>query len=384
MTETQENGKADTLQNTSAAMKQSNLVIETPKEHNPWEQVPDGGKSPGIGRIKEPPVCKNEELRKEAMSTEELSTMCFPQCDNTVSTSNTAPTTSTSSACSISSRESDQAHQSQLNQKVMTQKSSRQGRETQRWVTDPSTHQRIRLVTGCVPILKDGRILFVSSSRKAEWILPKGGWELDEAMEESAVRETYEEAGVVGTLGTRLTEVQYETRKSKKRRLELEEMLKRQKDVVTESGFSSGASDGASEEDHGSLEKTKGDSPHAIPVPSVAVVVPKGPAPQAATTMSDDVVNRIRASRTSAAMGCDETSSAASDASATYSLVRMTLFPLYVTEVTDDWPECGRFRKAMKIDDAIEMMKSRPEFHAVLKEVKEKGIYNKAPGQKTI
>lgn len=372
MVEAQLNGKADPLQEPAIAMKGSDLVIEAPKEQL---EVPDGAKSPAVGRIKAPPVCNNATLKKESMSSEELSKMCFPQCDNTIST-----TMSTSSACSISSRESD--HQSQLNAKVMTQKSSRQGRETQRWVTDPSTYQRIRLVTGCVPILKDGRILFVSSSRKAEWILPKGGWELDETMEESAVRESYEEAGVLGTLGTLLSEIQYETRKSRKRRLELEEMLKRQKDNP-ESGFSSGASDGASEEEQSSLEKaSKGqddDSPSSIPLPK-AVTVSKVPN----ATMPDDVVNRIRASRTSAIMGCDETSSAASDASGTYSLVRMRLFPLYVTEVKDEWPESGRFRKAVEIDDAIEMMKSRPEFQAVLKEVKEKGIHQIFPGQKAI
>jgi diphosphoinositol-polyphosphate diphosphatase len=184
-------------------------------------------------------------------------------------------------------------------------------------------------------------------------------------MEESAVRESYEEAGVLGTLGTKLSEIQYETRKSRKRRLELEEMLKRQKDVP-ESEFSSGASDAASEEEPLVERANKGRddcSPTVAPPPSPKV------------QLSDDVVNRIRASRNTN-MGWDETSSAASDTSANYSLVRMTLFPLYVTEVMDDWPESGRFRKAMEIDDAIEMMKSRPEFHAVLKEVKEKGVHH--------
>lgn len=376
MAETPTNGKGHSLQDPLVVIKETKLVIETPKGVS---EVPETAKSPGVGRIKEPPVCKNQELKNESMSTEELSKLCFPQCsDNTVSTTMSTNST-TSSACSVSSKESDHA-QSQLNAKVMTQTSSRQGRETQRWMTDPATHQRIRLVTGCVPILKDGRILFVSSSRKAEWILPKGGWELDEAMEESAVRETYEEAGVLGTLGTKMTEIQYETRKSKKRRLELEEMLKRQKDAA-ETGSSSGASDGASEpeEEQGTVEKrSKGELPSQVAVP--AVTVPKVPH----GTMSDDVVNRIRASRNFATMGCDETSSAASDASSTYSLVRMTLFPLYVTEVKDDWPESGRFRKAMEIDDAIEMMKSRSEFHAVLKEVKEKGLHKVVPGHKGI
>ena len=41
------------------------------------------------------------------------------------------------------------------------------------------------------------------------------------------MREAFEEAGVIGVLGPKLTEVQYETRKSKKRRLESEELLKK-------------------------------------------------------------------------------------------------------------------------------------------------------------
>lgn len=335
MTETETNGKADPAMD----MKRSDLVIEARKEQL---DDPEGAmsRSPSIGRIKAPPVCNNATLKTESMSSEDLSKLCFPQCDNTDST-----TVSTSSACSISSRESRESdHQSQLNAKVMTQKSSRQGRETQRWVTDPATHQRIRLVTGCVPILKDGRILFVSSSRKAEWILPKGGWELDETMEESAVRESYEEAGVLGTLGTRLSEVQYETRKSRKRRWELEEMLKRQKDP--ESGFSSGASDGTSEEEASAEKASRREDSAEAPVPAVTVLHAEDGF--AKVQMSDDVVNTIRSSGNN--MSYDETSSVASDASSNYSLVRMTLFPLYVTEVKGDWPESGLFRKAVDID----------------------------------
>ena len=170
MAETQSDGKADRLSDPPLAMKGSNLVIQAPKDQ--IAEVSDASKSPGgglFGRIKAPPVCNDASLKKESMSTEDLSKFCFPQCDNnTVST-----TVSTSSACSLSSRESD--HQSHLNAKVMTQKSSRQGRETQRWITDPSTHQRIRLVTGSVPILKDGRILFVSCQSKSR-VDSSQGW----------------------------------------------------------------------------------------------------------------------------------------------------------------------------------------------------------------
>jgi hypothetical protein len=42
-------------------------------------------------------------------------------------------------------------------------------------------------VVGTIPILKGGKLLLVSASRKAEWILPKGEWESDYSMEESAI-----------------------------------------------------------------------------------------------------------------------------------------------------------------------------------------------------
>jgi 8-oxo-dGTP pyrophosphatase MutT (NUDIX family) len=48
---------------------------------------------------------------------------------------------------------------------------------------------------------------------------PKGGWEMDEELEESAIRETYEEAGVIGVLGPKLSEFHYETRKALRRLL---------------------------------------------------------------------------------------------------------------------------------------------------------------------
>lgn len=53
----------------------------------------------------------------------------------------------------------------------------------------------------------------------------------------------------------------------------------------------------------------------------------------------------------------------------------MTLFPLYVREIKDDWPEKGRFRKALPLDEAIDMLDNRPELQAVLMEVKERGLH---------
>jgi hypothetical protein len=53
----------------------------------------------------------------------------------------------------------------------------------------------------------------------------------------------------------------------------------------------------------------------------------------------------------------------------------MTLFPLYVSEVLERWPESGRIRKAVDIDEAIKILESRSEFHAILLEVKAKGLH---------
>lgn len=60
----------------------------------------------------------------------------------------------------------------------------------------------------CIPVI-DGKVVLVSSSRKQSWILPKGGWEDDETAEQSAVREAYEEAGVVGVVGSGLRDVAF-------------------------------------------------------------------------------------------------------------------------------------------------------------------------------
>ena len=55
--------------------------------------------------------------------------------------------------------------------------------------------------------------MLCSASKRKEWIIPKGGWETDESMEEGAQRETYEEAGVYGVLGPALQTITYESRK---------------------------------------------------------------------------------------------------------------------------------------------------------------------------
>ena len=273
-----------------------------------------------------------------------------------------------------------------LNAKVSRQKTSRQGRSTQRWMVDGTTHETVRLVTGCVPILKTGQVLFVSSSRQSEWILPKGGWEQDEALEESAIRECFEEAGVLGTLGPPLHDVQYETRKAKKRRLEQEELR--------------------TKKSHDDLDLGSGESAVVV-VPSVASTAPAvdhpAPSPEASSPsagggnslssptgganplsspISREDLCRIRwMAQQSAPKASDETLSVASNVSGTHSQVRMTLFPLYVTHVHDTWPECGRLRTAVDIDQAIRMMDARPEFKVALQEVKDRGLHLCGPAQ---
>lgn len=46
-------------------------------------------------------------------------------------------------------------------------------------------------------ILKDKKILVISSRyKKNVWNIPKGGWEIDETVENAAIREVGEETGV--------------------------------------------------------------------------------------------------------------------------------------------------------------------------------------------
>ncbi|KAL9682672.1 hypothetical protein QQ045_014477 [Rhodiola kirilowii] len=86
---------------------------------------------------------------------------------------------------------------------------SRTGRQTQRYCSDGC---QCRQVVGCVPYRyrtvtrEDGvsnrelEVLVIRSQKGQGLMFPKGGWELDETMEEAAERETFEEAGVAGVL----------------------------------------------------------------------------------------------------------------------------------------------------------------------------------------
>lgn len=232
--------------------------------------------------------------------------------------------------------------------------SSRQGRSLQRWLVHAPTEQLVRQVAGTIPITRDGRIILASASRKKEWILPKGGWDADETKEECATRETYEEAGLLGQLGGCLEPIDYETSKAKKRRLSMMgvngkdggkvKKIKTDKLTTSISACSDSASPsienaGSSEKPHGhsdgsSVNKKVGDLP-----PTSAVTKPHGPR--------------------------------------NHSYVRLFLCPLYVTSVKSDWPEKGRLRKLVDIDEAIKIMEleNRHYFKKGLEMVKERGLH---------
>ncbi|KAI7745828.1 hypothetical protein M8C21_015069 [Ambrosia artemisiifolia] len=79
---------------------------------------------------------------------------------------------------------------------------ARTGRQLQRY---NGVH---RIVVGCIPYrLKDNglEVLVISAQRKGKGMLfPKGGWESDEKIQDAALRETIEEAGVSGEVEGKL------------------------------------------------------------------------------------------------------------------------------------------------------------------------------------
>ncbi|GFQ06814.1 nudix hydrolase 17 mitochondrial [Phtheirospermum japonicum] len=86
---------------------------------------------------------------------------------------------------------------------------SRTGRHMQRY-----NFYGHRQVVGCIPYRYKGpstvaeeeiEVLVITSQRKGKGMLfPKGGWEIDESIEAAALRETIEEAGVVGDVENKL------------------------------------------------------------------------------------------------------------------------------------------------------------------------------------
>jgi len=244
---------------------------------------------------------------------------------------------------------------------------SRVGRDNQRWEEDPKSSSLIRLTTGTIPITKDGRVLLISSARKKEWILPKGGWELDESLEQSAIRETYEEAGMLGILGQKLSPIVYETRKAKKRRTEC--LLNKYKSCNSDSSTTedvvslSNSSCGVSSEDEFI------DSLNAIRQSNMAFHV------SSVSPSAGKPFDNLAPSRTQPLMN---TSSPVKQQITTpvksYTGVNlMSLFPLYITEILNTWPESGRARKIVTIDQAIDLV-NRQELKTALEEVRKRKL----------
>ncbi|KAF7085742.1 hypothetical protein CFC21_089139 [Triticum aestivum] len=96
---------------------------------------------------------------------------------------------------------------------------ARQGRELQRY----SASTGGRIVVGCIPYrMRDGgdsdgegelEVLVISSQKGHGMMFPKGGWELDESMDDAARREALEEAGVRGEMGKVLGCWHYQSRR---------------------------------------------------------------------------------------------------------------------------------------------------------------------------
>ena len=356
-----------------------------------------------IGRIKPKPVCLDKTLKEQSVSCGEISKFKFvfePTTDDGPKDKESQEISVVSSGSSTASREnglsSETAAASQstnskeaaiasssfaddsflhrkseserINLKVKTQTISRNGRQTQRWYTDPATRTRYRMTTGCIPVLKDGRILFCSASRKPEWILPKGGWEKDEVMEESAIRETFEEAGVFGIIGPCLSEIQFETRKGKKRRIEFEEVQRKAKQIC----------------------EAQSSSPKGVPQTDEAMAPPVSLKNRVVSSsdvvcqekkLTEATIQTLNNSQDSQQLKVIQHSSdgdnvsVASETSLSHAHVKMSLFPLYVTEVMETWPEQGRFRKVVDIDQAIKISESRPYFQQALKELKVRNLH---------
>ena len=238
--------------------------------------------------------------------------------------------------------------------KLVKGNSSRQGRSLQRWLVHSQTEELVRQVAGTVPITRDGRIVLVSASRKSEWILPKGGWDADETREECAARETYEEAGLLGRLGACLDPIDYETSKAKKRRLSM---------MSGEGGGVSGGT-GTGEfrpPQHKRFKKVDGGG---------STYSPTGP------ELTEDTAAKSRAKKSSESSSSPTKVPSKSDPK-NYSYVRLLLFPLYVSEVKNVWPEKGRLRKLVDIDEAIKIMEKedRGYFKRGLEVIKDQGLH---------
>ncbi|CAL0323927.1 unnamed protein product [Lupinus luteus] len=92
--------------------------------------------------------------------------------------------------------------------------SPRTGRHLQRY------DKGCRQVVGCIPYRyksngtqdKEIEVLVISAQKGQGMQFPKGGWEIDESMEQAALRETIEEAGVVGNVESKLGKWVYKSK----------------------------------------------------------------------------------------------------------------------------------------------------------------------------
>ncbi|KAH7529225.1 nudix hydrolase 18, mitochondrial [Ziziphus jujuba] len=94
---------------------------------------------------------------------------------------------------------------------------SRKGRHLQRY-----DNKGCRQVVGCIPYrfrhatkcssVEELEVLLISSQKSQAMMFPKGGWEIDESMEEAALRETIEEAGVLGKVENKLGKWRYKSK----------------------------------------------------------------------------------------------------------------------------------------------------------------------------
>ncbi|KAK4101508.1 hypothetical protein N658DRAFT_425727 [Parathielavia hyrcaniae] len=84
---------------------------------------------------------------------------------------------------------------------------SRTGRSNQRYNSKGE-----RLVAGVVPLNEDkAYVMLIQSTRRKGWVLPKGGWEMDEECHEAAAREAWEEAGIFVQIDYDLGDIQETT-----------------------------------------------------------------------------------------------------------------------------------------------------------------------------
>ncbi|KAK4283381.1 hypothetical protein QN277_000335 [Acacia crassicarpa] len=91
---------------------------------------------------------------------------------------------------------------------------SRTGRHLQRY-----DDEGCRQVVGCIPYRykssnnRELEVLMISAQNGHGMQFPKGGWEMDESMEQAALRETLEEAGVEGDVQNMLGKWRYKSKR---------------------------------------------------------------------------------------------------------------------------------------------------------------------------